>query len=65
MAADPVGSGFVASFAQPGGNVTGFIYTTDPTMASKWVELLKEIALASPGSRCCSTRQRRYMLNIG
>jgi putative tryptophan/tyrosine transport system substrate-binding protein len=44
MAADPVGSGFVASFAQPGGNVTGFIYTTDPTMAGKWVELLKEIA---------------------
>jgi putative tryptophan/tyrosine transport system substrate-binding protein len=44
MAADPVGSGFVASFAQPGGNVTGFIYTTEPTMAGKWVELLKEIA---------------------
>jgi putative ABC transport system substrate-binding protein len=44
MAADPVGSGFVASFAQPGGNVTGFIYTTEPKMAGKWVELLKEIA---------------------
>jgi putative ABC transport system substrate-binding protein len=41
--ADPVGSGFVASFAQPGGNVTGFI-SNDPTMAGKWVELLKEIA---------------------
>jgi len=41
--ADPVGSGFVASFAHPGGNVTGFI-SNDPTMAGKWVELLKEIA---------------------
>ena len=41
--ADPVGSGFVASFARPGGNVTGFI-SNDPTMAGKWVELLKEIA---------------------
>jgi putative ABC transport system substrate-binding protein len=40
---DPVGSGFVASFPRPGGNVTGFIFT-DPTMAGKWLELLKEIA---------------------
>jgi putative tryptophan/tyrosine transport system substrate-binding protein len=40
---DPVGSGFVASFPRPGGNVTGFI-TMEPTMAGKWIELLKEIA---------------------
>jgi ABC-type uncharacterized transport system substrate-binding protein len=40
---DPVGSGFVASFPRPGGNVTGF-NNMEPTMASKWVELLKEIA---------------------
>src|SRR5262245_25439111 len=40
---DPIGSGFVASFPQPGGNVTGFI-VTEPTMAGKYVELLKEIA---------------------
>jgi putative tryptophan/tyrosine transport system substrate-binding protein len=40
---DPVGSGFVASIPRPGGNVTGFI-TTEPTMAGKWLELLKEIA---------------------
>jgi putative ABC transport system substrate-binding protein len=40
---DPVGSGFVASFAQPGGNVTGFA-NMEPTMAGKWLELLKEIA---------------------
>jgi putative tryptophan/tyrosine transport system substrate-binding protein len=43
IVADPVGSGFVASFARPGGNVTGFIFT-EPTMAGKWLELLKEIA---------------------
>jgi putative ABC transport system substrate-binding protein len=41
--ADPVGSGFVASFARPGGNVTGFT-TLDPTMPGKWLELFKEIA---------------------
>jgi putative tryptophan/tyrosine transport system substrate-binding protein len=43
LVADPIGSGFVASFPQPGGNVTGFV-TIEPTMASKWLELLKEIA---------------------
>ena len=42
---DPVGSGFVASFPRPGGNVTGFI-TMEPTMSGKWLELLKEIAPA-------------------
>jgi ABC-type uncharacterized transport system substrate-binding protein len=41
--ADPVGSGFVASFPQPGGNVTGFV-NLEPSMAGKWLELLKEIA---------------------
>jgi putative ABC transport system substrate-binding protein len=43
VVADPVGSGFVASLARPGGNVTGFTLT-EPTMMSKWLELLKEIA---------------------
>jgi putative ABC transport system substrate-binding protein len=41
--ADPVGSGFVAGFPRPGGNVTGFT-TMEPTMPGKWLELLKEIA---------------------
>ena len=42
--ADPVGSGFVASFPRPGGNVTGFVLQFEPTIAGKWLELLKEIA---------------------
>src|SRR6516164_4587226 len=41
--ADPVGSGFVASLARPGGNVTGF-NVSEPGLAGKWLELLKEIA---------------------
>jgi len=41
--ADPVGSGFVASLARPGANITGF-NVSEPTMAGKWMELLKEIA---------------------
>ena len=39
---DPVGSGFVASLAHPGGNATGFTNFV-PTMAAKWLEVLKEI----------------------
>jgi putative ABC transport system substrate-binding protein len=43
IVADPIGSGFVASFPRPGGNATGFA-VTEPTQAGKWVQLLKEIA---------------------
>ncbi len=39
---DPVGSGFVASLARPGGNITG-LSTLDPEIAGKQLELLKEI----------------------
>src|SRR5262249_20218026 len=41
--ADPVGSGFVASLARPGGNATGFV-VMQGSLGSKWLELLKEIA---------------------
>jgi ABC-type uncharacterized transport system substrate-binding protein len=44
---DPVGQGFVASLARPGGNITGFTFVDFP-MIGKWLELLKEIA---PGVR--------------
>ncbi|PYM74457.1 MAG: hypothetical protein DME10_06445 [Candidatus Rokuibacteriota bacterium] len=42
---DPIGSGFAANLARPGGNITGFM-SNDPagTLGGKWVELLKKIA---------------------
>jgi putative ABC transport system substrate-binding protein len=41
-AADPVASGFVASLARPGGNITG-LSLQSPELAGKRLELLKEI----------------------
>jgi ABC-type uncharacterized transport system substrate-binding protein len=40
---DPVGSGYIASLARPGGNTTGFA-SYDFGISAKWLELLKEIA---------------------
>ena len=39
---DPVGNGFVASLARPGGNITG-LSTLSPELSGKRLELLKEI----------------------
>ena len=40
---DPVGAGIVDNLAQPGGNVTGFMWN-EYGLSGKWLELLKEIA---------------------
>jgi putative tryptophan/tyrosine transport system substrate-binding protein len=39
---DPVGAGFVASLARPGGNATGFT-VFEYSISGKWLELLKEV----------------------
>jgi putative ABC transport system substrate-binding protein len=44
-ASAPVADGFVASFARPGGNITGFTQY-EPSMVGKWLGTLKEIAPA-------------------
>ena len=40
---DPVGAGFVASLARPGGNITGFT-AFEYGLSAKWLEWLKQIA---------------------
>jgi putative tryptophan/tyrosine transport system substrate-binding protein len=63
---DPVASGFVASLARPGGNVTGFFLDL-PEMSGKLVQLLKEAVprltrvavLWDRLSRALSSRLRR------
>jgi ABC transporter substrate binding protein len=66
---DPVGSGFVSSFAHPVGNITGFA-SHDPSLGGKWLEVLKETApnvsrvlgsryLKLPCFRPCCVRPRK------
>jgi putative ABC transport system substrate-binding protein len=43
IVSDPVGSGFVASLPNPGGNITGFI-NIEGSLSGKWLELLREVA---------------------
>jgi putative ABC transport system substrate-binding protein len=43
VSADPVGAGFVAGLARPGGNITGFT-NVEAALGGKWLEMLKEIA---------------------
>jgi putative tryptophan/tyrosine transport system substrate-binding protein len=51
---DPIGSGFVADLARPGGNVTGFA-NLQPSMGGEWLEMFLEIA----------PRSERPALSIG
>jgi putative tryptophan/tyrosine transport system substrate-binding protein len=59
---DPVGAGFVASLARPGGNATGFMMF-ECGLSGKWLELLKEIA---PGvTRAAILRDASIAAGIG
>src|SRR5262245_60719067 len=40
---DPIGSGFVASLARPGGNLTGMLQY-EASITGKWLAMLKEIS---------------------
>jgi putative ABC transport system substrate-binding protein len=40
---DPIGSGFVASLARPGGNLTGLLFF-EASIVGKWLSMLKEMA---------------------
>ena len=47
VVSDPVGGGFVANLARPGGNITGF-QNFETAIGGKWLQVLNEIA---PGVR--------------
>jgi putative ABC transport system substrate-binding protein len=48
ISGDPVGSGFIASLARPGGNITGLTVSVGPEIAGKWLQLIVEMV---PGAR--------------
>ena len=54
---EPVGQGFVASLAHPGGNTTGFSYL-EVSVGGKWLNLLKEIAPQISRVACMFNPQR-------
>ena len=59
---DPVGAGYIASLARPGGNATGFT-AFEYGLSAKWLELLKQIA---PGvTRAAVLRDPNITAGIG
>jgi putative ABC transport system substrate-binding protein len=59
---DPVGAGFIASLARPGGNTTGFT-AFEYSISGKWLELLNELA---PGlKRVAVVREPSIAAGIG
>jgi len=59
---DPVGAGYVASVARPGGNTTGFT-SFEYSIGGKWLELLKQIAPRV--TRIAVIRDPTYAAGIG
>ena len=55
---DPVGTGYVASLARPGGNATGFTQF-EYTLSGKWLQLLKEVCPRDACRGAAGSRQRR------
>jgi putative ABC transport system substrate-binding protein len=43
VVSNPLGAGYVPNLSRPGGNITGFS-TFEPEMATKWLQLLREVA---------------------
>ena len=42
METDPIQTGLITNYAQPGGNVTG-LFLDLPSLATKWIELMREV----------------------
>jgi putative ABC transport system substrate-binding protein len=53
---DPIAQGFAESLSHPGGNVTGFA-SSESEMATKWLELLREVAPSATKIAILADRQ--------
>jgi putative ABC transport system substrate-binding protein len=54
---EPIGQGFVANLARPGGNITGFSYL-EASVGGKWLNILKDIAPQITRVACMFNPQR-------
>jgi putative ABC transport system substrate-binding protein len=66
VVSDPIGDGFVASMARPGGNATGFT-NVEASLGGKWLELINEL---TPGLNKVAVvyglrRRRRILFAVG
>jgi len=61
---EPMGQGFVANLAHPGGNTTGFSYL-EVSVGGKWLNLLKEVAPQTTHVACmCNPQRGPYSVGI-
>jgi putative ABC transport system substrate-binding protein len=58
LTADPVGRGFIANLARPGGNITGVSYSAGPEIAGKRLELISEAVARTGRIAVLSTREQ-------
>src|SRR5207244_775982 len=76
ISSDPVGNGFAASLAHPGGNITGLSLMQQQGLGTKWLELLHETVpsvahvgvlatTGSPNSRTILTEMERAAIALG
>jgi len=58
LTSDPVGRGFIANLARPGGNITGVSYSAGPEIAGKRLELIREAVARARRIAVLSTREQ-------
>ena len=58
---DPIGSGFIASLARPGGNLTGLL-AFEASITGKWLAMLKEVAPRLARAAFWQTPRRPLMI---
>jgi putative tryptophan/tyrosine transport system substrate-binding protein len=71
LESDPIESGWLASFAHPGGNLTGF-FLDFPEFSTKWLQLLKEtvpglasvVVLWDPATSAIQTKVKIEIMEI-
>ena len=62
---DPVGRGFVASLARPGGHITGTSSAAGAEITTKQLQLILDVVPKACASQCCGLPRRRLFVLTG